>query len=203
MHTTPSLEGLKIEEYSIRIAEAWKIGQKGLDNGAILTIAPQERDVRIEVGYGLEGVIPDAVALRIIRDHVLPQFRAGNLEAGILTGAQAIMQAASGEVLPLPERSGRERRRGGGLPVWIWLIFFLFAFGTRGLFFWPFLAGSMLGGRRSGGIGGGFGGGASEEASVAAVADSGAAVPRGAGDACREAVRFEGVPGRGGRGPRG
>jgi uncharacterized protein len=159
VHTTPSLEGLEIEEYSIGIAEAWKVGQKGLDNGVILTIAPQERDVRIEVGYGLEGVMPDAIAFRIIRDHILPQFRAGDLEAGILTGAGAIMQAAAGEVLPVPERSRRERRGGGGLPIWIWLVFLLFAFGSRGFFFWPFLAGSMLGGRRSGGIAGGFGSG--------------------------------------------
>ncbi len=156
VHTTPSLEGLEIEEYSIRIAEKWKVGQKGLDNGVILTVAPQERDVRIEVGYRLEGVIPDAIAFRIIRDHILPEFRAGEFEAGILTGAGAIMQAASGEVLPVPERSRRERRSGGGLPVWIWLIFFLFAFGSRGFFFLPFLAGSALGGRRSAGIGGGF-----------------------------------------------
>ena len=161
VHTTPSLEGLEIEEYSIRIAEAWKVGQKGLDNGVILTVAPRERDVRIEVGYGLEGVMPDAIAFRIIRDHILPQFRAGDFEAGILTGAGAIIQVASGEVLPVPEPepSRRERRTGGGLPVWIWLIFFLFAFGSRGLFFWPFLAGSALGGRRSRGIGGGFGSG--------------------------------------------
>ncbi len=159
VHTTPSLEGLEIEEYSIGIAEAWKVGQKGLDNGVILTIAPQERDVRIEVGYGLEGVMPDAIAFRIIRDHILPQFRAGDLEAGILTGAGAIMQAAAGEVLPVPERSRRERRGGGGLPIWIWLVFLLFAFGSRGFFFWPFLAGSMLSGRRSGGIAGGFGSG--------------------------------------------
>ena len=116
VHTTPSLEGLEIEEYSIRIAEAWKVGQKGLDNGVILTVAPRERDVRIEVGYGLEGVMPDAIAFRIIRDHILPQFRAGDFEAGILTGAGAIMQAASGEVLPVPEPSRRERRTGGGLP---------------------------------------------------------------------------------------
>ncbi len=159
VHTTPSLEGLEIEEYSIRIAEAWKVGQKGLDNGVILTVAPRERDVRIEVGYGLEGVMPDAIAFRIIRDHILPQFRAGDFEAGILTGAGAIMKAASGEVLPVPEPSRRERRTGGGLPVWIWLIFFLFAFGSRGFFFLPFLAGSAFGSRRRGGIGGGFGSG--------------------------------------------
>jgi uncharacterized protein len=90
VHTTPSLEGLAIEDYSIQIAEAWKVGQKGLDNGVILTVAPNEHKLRIEVGYGLEGVLPDAIAARIIRDEITPRFRSSQMEAGIVAGVRAI-----------------------------------------------------------------------------------------------------------------
>ena len=163
VHTTPSLEGLEIEEYSIRVAEAWKVGHKQLENGVILTVAPEDRDLRIEVGYGLEGVMPDAIAFRIIRDHIVPEFRAGNLEQGILAGTTAIMQAASGEVLPVPRSGPRSERRerGGGFPVWAYLILILLAFGSRGFFFWPFLGGVLGSDRSSGGFrsGGGFSGG--------------------------------------------
>ena len=161
VHTTPSLEGLPIEDYSIQIAEAWKVGHKGLDNGAILTVAPSERKVRIEVGYGLEGVIPDAIATRIIREAILPAFRSQDIERGILEGVALLQSAASGEVIPASDRPSRpqrgRRRGGGGYPIWVWLLVFAM-FGFRGIFFLPFLGG--LGGRRgSGGFGGGFSGG--------------------------------------------
>jgi len=165
VHTTPSLEGMTIEEYSIAVAEQWKVGHAGLDNGVILTVAPQERKVRIEVGYGLEGVLPDAIAFRIIDEQILPEFRRGDLQAGVLAGTAAILRVARGESLPIP-RAARERGRGArdsggsssGSRVLLWL-FLLLVFGWRGLFFAPFLGGSS---RRSGrhyGGGGGFGGG--------------------------------------------
>ena len=99
VHTTPSLEGLAIEDYSLEIAEAWKAGHEGLDNGVILTIAPSERKVRIEVGYGLEGTIPDAIASRIIREAIVPAIRRGDFEGGILAGVALLQSAASGEVV--------------------------------------------------------------------------------------------------------
>ena len=103
VHVTPSLEGLPIEDYSMQIAEAWRIGQKGLDNGVILTIAPNERELRIEVGYGLEGVLPDAIAARI-RDQILASFREGRFDEGVVAGVGALMSVTQGEVLPLPKR---------------------------------------------------------------------------------------------------
>jgi len=159
VHTTPSLEGLPIEEYSIRVAEQWQAGHEGLDNGLILTVAPDERAVRIEVGYGLEGVVPDAIASRVVREAILPAFRAGDLEAGVLAGVDALKRAAAGEVVPAAQRPaprGRGRTGGGGFPVWLWLLA-LVVFGVRG-FFLPFLGMGM--GRRVGYMGrGGFGGG--------------------------------------------
>jgi uncharacterized protein len=160
VHTTPSLEGLPIEDYSMEIAEAWKVGHAGLDNGVILTVAPSERKVRIEVGYGLEGVIPDAIARRIIGDVIVPAFREGGMVGGILEGTQAILDAASGEFAPPRPRSSRGSRGGGSGTgsVLFWLVILFLAFGSRGWFFLPF----VLGGHRprsGGGFGGGFGGG--------------------------------------------
>jgi uncharacterized protein len=100
--TIPSLEGDPLEDFSIRVAEAWKIGQKGFDNGAILLIAQKERKLRIEVGYGLEGVLPDAIASRIISEVIVPRFRENNYSGGIEAGIDAILQVTRGE--PLPER---------------------------------------------------------------------------------------------------
>jgi len=145
----------------MRIAEAWKAGHKGLDNGVILTIAPNEKKLRIEVGYGLEGVIPDAVANRIIQAVMLPEIRAGRMTAAIGQGVAHLMSAASGE--PAPPRPRRERRGGGdSLAPLIWLILLVLFFGSRGLLFLPFLGGARragIGGMRGGFGGGGFGGG--------------------------------------------
>jgi uncharacterized protein len=104
--TVPSLEGDPIEDFSIRVAEAWKIGHAGLDNGIILIVAPQDRAARIEVGYGLEGVVPDAVASRILQEVMFAHFREARLADGIEAGLAALMAAARGE------RVAVERRRG-------------------------------------------------------------------------------------------
>jgi uncharacterized protein len=112
--TIPSLEGDPLEDFSIRVAETWKIGQKGFDNGAILLIAQKERKLRIEVGYGLEGVFPDAIASRIIREVIVPRFREGNFSPGIEAGVDAILQVTKGE--SLPER-GRTSSRGNASQV--------------------------------------------------------------------------------------
>ncbi len=102
--TIPSLEGDTIEDFSIRVAEAWKIGQKGFDNGAILLVAQKERKLRIEVGYGLEGVLPDAIANRIIAEVIVPRFRANDYAGGIAAGVNAIIQVTKGEPLPQTAR---------------------------------------------------------------------------------------------------
>ncbi len=98
--TIPSLQGEDIEGFSIRVLEKWKIGKKGFDNGVILVIAKDDRKLRIEVGYGLEGVLPDAIASRIINEVIVPRFRDGDFHGGIEAGADAIMKVTRGESLP-------------------------------------------------------------------------------------------------------
>jgi uncharacterized protein len=112
--TIPALEGEPIEDYSIRLAESWKIGQAGLDNGAIIVVVPGERRVRIEVGYGLEPVIPDGVAGRIIRERMTPAFRDGNYYAGILSAIEGLELAARKEYPEAPEAV--ERRTSSPAP---------------------------------------------------------------------------------------
>jgi uncharacterized protein len=95
--TVPSLQGDNIDQFSIRVAEAWKIGQKGRDNGVLLVIAQTERKVRIEVGMGLQGVLPDITSGRIIRDVMRPHLKSGNYEQGINIGVDSIIAATKGE----------------------------------------------------------------------------------------------------------
>jgi uncharacterized protein len=95
--TVPSLGGDSLEDFSIRVAERWKIGRKGFDNGVILLVARDDRKVRIEVGYGLEGRLTDLTAGRIIRDRIVPEFRAGRFDQGVLNGVAAIAEVVRGE----------------------------------------------------------------------------------------------------------
>lgn len=95
--TVPSLQGDDIDRFSIRVAEAWKIGQKGRDNGVLLIIAQAERKVRIEVGMGLQGGLPDITAGRIIRDVMRPHLKSGNYDQGIAAGVDGIIAATKGE----------------------------------------------------------------------------------------------------------
>jgi len=111
--TVPSVEDEAIEAFGMRVAEAWKIGHAGLDNGVVVVIAAKERRVRIEVGYGLEGAIPDAVAARILRERMLPRFRAGSLPEGVESGIEALMAAARGEEIAFekrPSAGGRDEK---------------------------------------------------------------------------------------------
>jgi uncharacterized protein len=95
--TVPSLQGDDIDPFSIRVADAWKIGQKGRDNGVLLVIAKEERKVRIEVGMGLQGVLPDITAGQIIRDVMRPYLKSGNYDQGIAAGVDSIIAATKGE----------------------------------------------------------------------------------------------------------
>jgi uncharacterized protein len=108
--TIPGLGGEAIEDFSIRVADAWKIGQKGLDNGAILLIAKNDRKLRIEVGYGLEGKLTDLISGRIIQQVIIPQFRAGNFDQGIISGVNAMMGAVKGE-FKAPDKQKRSSRK--------------------------------------------------------------------------------------------
>ncbi|MDO7844711.1 TPM domain-containing protein [Sphingomonas immobilis] len=121
--TIPDLQDTPIEDYGYKLGRYWKLGQAGANNGIILIVAPKERKVRIEVGRGLEPIMTDALSSVIIRDTILPRFKAGDMAGGIIAGADAI-----GEQMKLPLEAGeqraaaavqasekRERRSGGGI----------------------------------------------------------------------------------------
>jgi uncharacterized protein len=121
----PTLEGEPIEDFSIRVADKWKIGQKGLDNGAILLIAKNDRKLRIEVGYGLEGKLTDLTSGRIIQQVIVPQFRAGNFDQGVINGVNAMMEAVKGEF----EAPANQTRPPGKVASGPGLIFILIIYG--------------------------------------------------------------------------
>lgn len=114
-----SLEGESLEDYSIRLAEQWKVGQKGLDNGVIFLVFLQDRKMRLEVGYGLEPTLTDAVASTILSTAVAPRFREGRVADGIAAGLDAIDAAIRGEFRAAP----REGRRDDGIPAMVPLLF--------------------------------------------------------------------------------
>lgn len=166
--TVDSLQGFPIEDFGYQLGRRWGIGEKNQNTGAILLVAPTERQVRIEVGYGLEGELTDAVSRQILDQFILPQFRAGKLDAGVLNGTYAILHVLGWQSGPMPQtlrqrpaQTTQELAIGAALPF---IVFFLliFVFGrARG---WS--GGSYPGGIyrtggpfRGGGFGGGFGGG--------------------------------------------
>lgn len=181
--TVPDMDGLEIEDYGYQLGRAWGIGQKDKNTGAILLVAPNQRKVRIEVGYGLEGVLTDAVTSQIIRRDIVPAFKAGDMPGGIAAGADALIQLlqlppdqqAQAAASAAADRS--TRRKGGlGLGAIIWLViigFWLFLAISRGkrgwsrgpVIIWGPGIGGNWGNRRDddwpgfGGFGGGGGGG--------------------------------------------
>ncbi len=114
----PSLEGAVLEEYSIKVVETWKLGRADKDNGALLLIARDDRKVRIEVGNGLEGDLPDITCGRIIRNEIVPRFKDGDYEAGVRDGVHAILAAIQGSYVAPEEEDSSQ-------PDWVFkLIFF-------------------------------------------------------------------------------
>ncbi len=111
----PGLEGEYLEDYSIRVAEAWKLGQKGRDNGAILLVAMQDRAIRIETGYGLEEKLTDARSGQIIRNDIIPRFRQGDFYGGIEAGVTGIIQTVRGVYQAAPQSERRASRKSGGI----------------------------------------------------------------------------------------
>jgi uncharacterized protein len=107
----PTTQPESIEQYSIRVAEAWKIGRKKVDDGAILLVAKDDRKLRIEVGYGLEGALIDVTAKRIIDEVITPKFRGGDFAGGISDGVNRILRVIDGEPLPAPA----QRQQNSGL----------------------------------------------------------------------------------------
>jgi uncharacterized protein len=102
----PTTQPETIEQFGIRVVDAWKLGRKGVDDGALLLIAHDDRTLRIEVGYGLEGVLNDATAHRIVDEIIAPHFKIGEFYQGIDAGVSAMMQVIGGEPLPPPKRAG-------------------------------------------------------------------------------------------------
>lgn len=163
--TLPSLQGTAIDDFGYQLGRHWGIGQEGRDNGVLLIVAPNERQVRIEVGYGLEGDLPDATANTIITNEILPAFRRGDYPGGIAAGVDAIVLAIAGAYEPLERnQSGGDEERAAGLftflVVMMFFVLFLHRRGGGGLARGLLIGGALGGrGRRGGFGGGGFGGG--------------------------------------------
>lgn len=133
--TVPSLKGEPIESFSLRVVEAWRPGHRELDNGILVLVASEDRKARIEVGYGLEGSVPDVAAARILRDSMFPHFREGRFADGIEEGISALMAAARGEKIPVAKRP----RAGQPLELGARIGMLLFAAFLGGLVGAPFL----------------------------------------------------------------
>ena len=141
--TIPSLAGENLEEYSLKVAESWGLGQKGRDNGALLLIVKNDRKLRIEVGYGLEGRLTDLVSGRIIRDIITPRFRNGNFDQGVIDGVGAMIAAVRGEFSGEGTAGGRNSRRAPPISADM-LVFFAFAFFILGRIFGRHRLGAAL-----------------------------------------------------------
>ena len=152
------LQDLPIEDYGYQLGRAWGIGQKDQDNGAILLVAPKARQVRIEVGYGLEGTLTDVLAHDIIQRRILPYFKQKQMEQGVIAGTQAMLQVLSGngEYLPAPTSQQQQKT----LPWWVIFFLPLLFFGRRrGFLYLPSGGRGGFGGGGFSGGGGSFGGG--------------------------------------------
>jgi uncharacterized protein len=186
--TLKSLQGTSIEDYGYQLGRHWQIGQKDKNNGVLLIVAPNERKVRIEVGYGLEGTLTDAISSFIVQNSILPRFKAGDFAGGIRRGAEDIVQVLSGDAEEYKARASKAAVREMTSEEVVVMLFFFFIVGLiilnvvagilQGLFGsrrrgrsgrWsdsiPIIIGSSSGSSSSGGGfsggGGSFGGGGS------------------------------------------
>ena len=175
--TVPSLQGYDIREFGLLLARAWALGQKGKDNGVLLLVAPKERKVSIEVGYGLEPTLTDALSHLIIQRAILPRFKAGDMPAGIDAGVDEIIKVLLGNAKDVEDRLGIK----GNTDTWPPMLVIVLWLAIIGLFAYAIYRdggfqagrGGPMSGRRSGGWtsgrssggwsggGGGFGGGGS------------------------------------------
>jgi len=170
--TLPSLQGDDIEDYGYQLGRTWGIGQKGKDNGVLLIVAPTERKVRIEVGYGLEPIITDALSSVILQSAVLPKFRAGDVQGGVVAGTDALVDqlSADPEAAKAKADAAVQTTRPHGFPIGalitLVILFVIFSslfrphYGGGMGWFLPMMILSSAGrGGWGGGGGGGFGGG--------------------------------------------
>jgi len=140
-----------IEQYSIRVADKWKLGRKGVDDGALLLVAIDDRAARLEVGYGLEGVVPDAIAKRLVSDVMIPYFRQGDYYGGLQAGVERLTGIIDGEPLPEPESGWRERVGTGQAMLPLLLMFAVIGGGLLRAVFGR-LGGAAVTGGLAGGI---------------------------------------------------
>ena len=170
--TIASLQGYEISDYGYQLGRAWGIGQKGLNNGLLVIVAPTEHKTRIEVGYGLEPIVTDAFSSVVIQTQMLPKFRAGDFNGGVEAGVDALIQQLSLDSSEAEKRAAAAEQQlrhqdngGGGGIVGFLIILFIFiaisrVFGGWGLLPFLFMGGGRGGGGGwSGGGGGGWSGG--------------------------------------------
>ena len=168
--TLPDLQGYDIADYGYQLGRHWGIGQKEANNGALLIVAPNDRKVRIEVGYGLEGILTDAMSSLIIQNAIIPRFKENDYPGGIRAGVEEIGKLlalppdeAKAQALAAEQRAKEHRSSGNGFMLFFWLAILLF-------FILPMMLGRAFGGRRyrrgrspvviwGPGLGGGWGGG--------------------------------------------
>jgi uncharacterized protein len=158
-----------VEDYTVRVANSWKVGQAGKKNGAVLFVFVQDHKMFIQTGYGLEGALPDALCKRIVDEEIAPHFKQGDYDGGVIAGVEAMMAAAKGEYTGNGHTVGEGRQQGaegfiennwvGILVIVLFLLFTLTRSGRRGYWGGWMLGSSGFGGWSGGGGGGGFGGG--------------------------------------------
>jgi uncharacterized protein len=149
----PSTQPETIEQYAVRAFEQWKLGRGKVDDGVLLVVAKDDRKVRIEVGYGLEGAIPDIAAGRIIQEYLVPKFRAGDYGGGIADATAALVKLVDGEPLPEPMADHRAQDDGNGDWFFALVAAFVVASVARGIFGGtPAGVRALLGGAAAGGV---------------------------------------------------
>jgi len=146
----PTTQPEEIEQYGIRVAEQWKLGRKGIDDGAILLVAKNDRRVRIEVGYGLEGALPDAIANRIIDETITPHFKLGDYDGGVEAGIEQMISVVNGEPLPQPDRKWERHGGLGNLLPFLLVVVFVASGVLRAIL------GRLFGSIATGGLAGGI-----------------------------------------------
>ena len=159
--TLPSLQGYDIERFAVDLHRAWRLGQKDRNNGVLLLVAPNEREVRIEAGYGLEGTLTDALSSDIINSRILPRFRTGDLPGGIASGVDGILSVIEGTYEPIPAPAEDPVQSFAPILLvlgWFALMMIMNSQRGRRRVWGPVLPGGWIGGG-FGGRNGGFGGG--------------------------------------------
>ncbi|HWU85006.1 MAG TPA: YgcG family protein, partial [Rhodocyclaceae bacterium] len=148
----PTTEPETIEQYSMRVVEQWKLGRKKVEDGALLLIAKDDRTLRIEVGYGLEGALSDIVSKRIISEDIVPHLRKGDFAAGIRAGVDRMMRVMDGETLPPPSHPPRQDHANAGGPSQDNALLLIFFFAVIGGGFLRAMLGPLPGALATGGL---------------------------------------------------